>query len=185
MKSLLAGVFVLFLCGAIASALDGFETVKCGTDIPKSLVGKHLSNERLVVIEARHKDLGLKDLGGSELSDRLFLGSWLICGKEYLLIEESRHNDSIVRDVLQIPAHSKSEPEFTGTCQRNNQEVSDAVVAILDNRAGQKKSGPKPRPLLSAKVAWEIDEVNAKFLRVAPDGLRCPVDGIFTEDSIY
>jgi hypothetical protein len=34
-----------------------------------------MSNERVVVVEGRHKELGLKDLGGSEISDRLFLGS--------------------------------------------------------------------------------------------------------------
>jgi hypothetical protein len=75
MKGLLAGCVFLSLCCGTAYALDGFETVRCGTDIPKSLIGKRMSNERVVVVEGRHKELGLKDLGGSEISDRLFLGS--------------------------------------------------------------------------------------------------------------
>jgi hypothetical protein len=109
----------------------------------------------------------------------------LICGNEYLVIEESRHSDSVVRDVLQFPAHSKSEPEFAGTCQRENREVADEIVAVLDNRAGRRVNEPSPRPLLSAKVAREIDEVKARFVKIAPSGLGCPVDGIFTVDSIY
>jgi hypothetical protein len=45
-------------------AVDEFDTIKCGADIPKAMVGKRSSNERVVVIEARHSNLGLKDLGG-------------------------------------------------------------------------------------------------------------------------
>jgi hypothetical protein len=57
-----------------------------------------MSNERVVAIEDRHKDLGLKDLGGTEISDRLFLITWRICGEEYALLEDK----SIVRDVIKF-----------------------------------------------------------------------------------
>ena len=67
-----------------------------------------MPNERVVVIEERHKDLGLKDLGGTEISDRLFLISWRICGEEYALLEDQ----GVVRDVLKFPKHSKDSPNL-------------------------------------------------------------------------
>jgi hypothetical protein len=48
---------------------DGFESVRCGSDVRKALLGRKMSNEKIVVLEERHKDLGLKDLGASEISD--------------------------------------------------------------------------------------------------------------------
>ena len=69
---------VLFGASTFACASDGFGSVHCGADIPKALIGQTTSDERVVVIEKRHADLGLKDLGGSEISDRLFLASWRI-----------------------------------------------------------------------------------------------------------
>src|SRR5689334_18959886 len=82
---------------SVCYAGDGFESVRCGADIRKALLGKKGSNERVVVIEEKHKDLGLKDLGASEISDRLTLISWLICGDEYAVLEDQ---GGIVRDVL-------------------------------------------------------------------------------------
>ena len=67
---------------------DGFDSVRCGSDVGKTLLGRTMSNERVSVLEERHKDLGLIDLGGTEISDRLFLISWRICGQEYVLLEE-------------------------------------------------------------------------------------------------
>jgi hypothetical protein len=69
-----------------ARAVDEFDTIKCGADVPRAMVGKHSSNGRVVVLEARHSKLGLKDLGGMEISDRLFLISWRICGNEYAVL---------------------------------------------------------------------------------------------------
>ena len=47
-----------------------------------------MSNEKIVILEEKHKDLGLKDLGGQDLSGSVFLVSWLICGDEYVLLED-------------------------------------------------------------------------------------------------
>ena len=63
-----------------------------------------MSNEKIVVLEERHKDLELKDLGASEVSDRLTVISWRICGEEYVLLEDK----DLVRDVLKFPTHSKA-----------------------------------------------------------------------------
>ena len=67
-----------------------------------------MSNETIVVLEERHKDLGLKDVGASEISDRLNVISWRICGEEYVLLEDK----DVVRDVLKFPKHSKDSPHL-------------------------------------------------------------------------
>src|SRR5438309_8909115 len=89
-------------CGSSICNADGFDSVRCGSDVRKALVGRTMSNERIVVLEERHKDLGLKDLGASEISDRLTVISWRICGDEYVLLEDQ----DVVRDVLKFPAVS-------------------------------------------------------------------------------
>jgi hypothetical protein len=163
---------LLLFCAGAFRPLDGFSGVRCGSDIPKALIGRFMRNEKAVVIENRHKNLGLKDLGGTEISKGLFSISWRICGQEYMLLEDSH---SVVRDVLSVPEHSKRLPEFIGACQINGTKMSDVIVAILDNEEGMAS--------LSAKVAWKIDGKRARFIKLSTAGLRCPRDGIITEDG--
>lgn len=161
--------FLLF-CGAVHAA-DGFEAVKCGADVPQALIGKKLSNEPVMAIEGRHKDLGLKDLGASEISDNLNSISWQICGNEYMVLEAK----DVVRDVIPFPPHSKSAPAFSGGCELKGQKMKEVMVGVLDNSS--------PGALLSAKQAWKIDEKNAKFVKMPVDGLRCSREGIITADG--
>lgn len=167
--SMLAGNYQL---SANVTAADLFSKTQCDADIPKALIGGHMTNEPVAAIEARHKALGLKDLGGSELTGDLFLSSWLICGNEYLLILDKK---SIVRDVLQFPQHSKASPEFTGSCQVNGKKLPGDIVAVLNNQAGAAN--------LSSKFAWKIDPVKAKFVKLATEGMQCPRSGIITADG--
>jgi hypothetical protein len=162
---------LLVFCAGAVPARDGFSGVRCGSDIPKALIGRFMRNERVVVIENRHKDLGLQDLGGTEISKSVFAISWMICGQEYLLLE----NHSVVRDVLKFPEHSKRYPEFIGLCQINGKEMPGVVVAVLDNEEG--------KATLSAKIAWKIDEKRARFIKLSTEGLRCPRGGIVTQDE--
>lgn len=160
------------LASAQAHALDGFEKVQCGSDIAKALSGQRTSDEPVSAIEARHAALGLKNLGGSEVSDRLFSASWLICGNEFELILDDH---SVVRDALQFPPHSKSSPGFTGACRLKDKKVAGTILAVLKDEAGAE--------MLSAQAAWKIDEKTAKFVKIETDGLRCPRDGIFSVDG--
>jgi hypothetical protein len=152
---------------------DAFSGIRCGSDIPKALTGKRMSNERIADLEERHADLGLKDLGADEISDRLSCISWLICGSEFMLLED----ESFVRDVLKVPPHSKTSPLFIGTCEMNGKESKDIVVAILDN---EKETDANA---LTAKVAWRIDQKKMKFVSVPVEGLRCPRSGVNTSDG--
>jgi hypothetical protein len=174
-------ILAVLFCGE-AWALDEFEGIKCGSDIPKALLGKRSSSQRVAVIERRHKDLGLKDLGGSEVSDSLFLASWLICGKEFELLVNTRKG--LIRDVLPFPSHSASSPAFIGECRVNGNEAPGAVVAVLDNSAGYKaRDGLRAKTLLKAKAAWKIDEAHERFEALSTEGLDCPIGGIITSDG--
>ena len=172
MKKVFGILSAAFLfCGNAACASDGFSSVRCGSDVPKALIGRTMSNERVAAIEARHKDLGLRDLGGSEISDRLFLISWQICGEEYALLEDK----NVVRDVLKFPQHSKDSPAFIGSCRKNGSEISGTIIAVLRNETGAES--------LSATAAWKINEQAARFVEVRTEGLRCPRDGVITVDG--
>jgi len=169
LKRILGFLLPFLLCGNLHAA-DEFEAVKCGSDIAKALIGKRMSNEPVVKTEARHKDLALKDLGADEINDNMNTINWLICGNEYVILESKE----IVRDVLLLPPHSKSAPAFDSICERNGIQMKEVVVGVLKDEPGAQT--------LQAQQAWKIDEKNAKFVKIATDGLRCPRSGIFTED---
>ena len=163
-------VLPLFCTSSICGA-DGFDSVRCGSDVREALLGRTMSNEKIVAIEERHKVLGLKDLGGTEISDRLFLISWRICGEEYALLEDR----SIVRDLLKFPKHSKDPPQFIGGCQLNGHDVPGTAIGVLKNEAGVES--------LPAVIAWKIDDKQMKFVELQTEGLRCSRDGISTADG--
>src|SRR3982751_5972962 len=93
---------------SVFAGSDGFNDIRCGADdVAKALIAEKMSNEKIVDLEKRHEDLGLTDLGATEVSDRLSCMSWLICGSEFMLLQ---HN-LIIRDVIKVPVHSKN-PRF-------------------------------------------------------------------------
>jgi hypothetical protein len=167
-------VFILILalvCGASICDADGFDSVRCGADVRKALLGSTMTNETVSAIEERHKDLELKDLAGTEISDRLFLISWRICGEEYALLEDQ----GVVSDVLKFPKHSKDSPQFIGSCQLNGHDVSGTAIGVLKNENGAE--------ILPAVIAWKIDDKQMKFVTLQTEGLRCSRDGIITADG--
>ena len=167
-------IFILVVplfCGTSICDADGFDSVRCGSDVRNALLGRTMPNERAIVIEERHKDLGLKDLGGTEISDRLFLISWRICGEEYVLLEDQ----DVVRDVLKFPKHSKDSPQFIGSCQLNGHDVPGTAIGVLKNEEGV--------DILPAASAWKIDDKQKKFVKLQTEGLRCARDGIITADG--
>ena len=167
-------IFMIVLplfCGSSVCNADGFDSVRCGSDVRKALIGRKMPNEKIVAIEERHKDLGLKDLGASEISDRLSVISWRICGEEYVLLEDK----DVVRDVLKFPKHSKESPAFIGSCQLNGHEVPGTAIGVLKNENGV--------PILPAMSAWKIDDKQMKFVELKTEGVRCSRDGIITADG--
>jgi hypothetical protein len=187
MKTHLLGLLVpLLLASGAAQARDGFESVWCGSDITRALTGKRISNEPVLALERRHAGLGLKDLGGDEISDQLNSTSWLICEREYILLSDAQ---GVVHDVLPLPPHSRTSPEFAaGTCQANGRPLSGIAVAVLENRAasghrGSSHYSPQDTTLLPAKAAWKIDQMDRRFVALSTNGLYCPRGGIITVDG--
>ncbi|HYX70706.1 MAG TPA: hypothetical protein VE825_16345 [Terriglobales bacterium] len=175
-------LILLIIISGKAWARDPFEGIRCGADIPKSLIGKHDSNEPVAALEERHKDLGLKDLGGTEISDRLFLASWQICGSEYELLVNTK--SGLIRDVLPFPAHSTASPMYIGLCRSDGKQAPGTVVAVLNNSAGYNARDEKlAGTMLKATAAWTIDESKEKFAKQATENLRCPLGGIVTQDG--
>lgn len=171
----------MLLAGA-AHAKDGFESVKCGADVRSALLGRHMSDEPVVQIENRHSDLSLKDLGGDEITDTINSTSWRICGKEYVVTSDSR---GTVRDVLAFPPHSRTAPQFSGTCRANGKTMPDMLIGVLDNRAakGTPHTSAQDETLLPATAAWKVDGKTGKFVAVPTAGLSCPRGAIITEDG--
>jgi hypothetical protein len=158
-------------CMSSVCAADGFDSILCASDVRQALIGRTMSNEKIATLEERHKELGLKDLGGTEISDRLFLISWRICGEEYVLLEDK----DVVRDALKFPKHSKESPQFIGSCQLNGHDVSGTAIGVLKNEQGVE--------IIPAVIAWKIDEKQTKFVKLETEGLRCSRDGIITADG--
>lgn len=149
-------------------ALDGVE---CGSDVRALLVGRTIPNERVSSTEQRYKAIGLKDLGSYEVSDKLSVASWRICGEEYELLQEG----SRVMDVLKFPVHSKAAPEFVGECQIDGKQSTATIIAVLDGSASES--------WLPAKKAWRVDEVRKTFVDLHGANISCPRDGIVTADG--
>ena len=152
----------------------------CGSNVRGALVGRHSRNERVVVTERRHQSIGLKDLGGTEISDTLFLESWLICGNEYDLLVNTRNE--LILDALFFPPHSKDRPEFIGDCESKGQKQPDGFIGVLNNA---KRIPVSANVLLTPTSAWRIDENKREFVQVSIEGLSCSTNGIITVDSYY
>lgn len=158
-----------FLRPAVA---DEFKDVKCGSDIPAAMIGRKSVRMPTVKIENKYRALGLKHLGADELPDQFSSIDWLICGSEFVVLEDRK---DIVRDVLPFPPHSKKTPAFSGSCKLNGRELPDIFVAVLNGEAAG-----DPLPALSA---WKIDLKAGKFVKMPIEGLRCPRSGIYTVDG--
>ena len=161
---------------------DAFSRVRCDGDVVRALVGGRMPDERVAVLEAAHADIRLKDVGGSDVDDDLFLGGWEICGKEYeVLVRRNR-----VEDVLELPAHSRRRPAFLGSCAKRDERL-EHVLAVLDNPApraeGQPRYAVDDTTSLAAIAAWRIDTRTRRLQSLSTDGLRCPRGGIFTRDG--
>jgi hypothetical protein len=174
---------VLFLCTG-AEAKNAFDAVTCNADVAKALIGKSEPNEPVEALEKKYKAIGLKDLGGDEISDTLMAGSWMVCGHEYMVIDDTH---GVIRDAYPVPAHSRRTPEAGSPCNVNGKPSMTTIYAVLDNPTGDPKSAAHystdDNTQLKATAAWTIDEKKAKFATFPTAGLTCPRSSIITADG--
>jgi len=172
MKTIACMLTSIFLSYGQAAIADEFKKVQCGADIPKALIGQRSSNERIVTIESRYRALGLKHLGADETSSQISSINWLICGTEFIVLQ---NRQGAVRDALPFPPHSKRSPAFSAYCQLNGRNLPDVMVGVLNGEAST--------DTLPVLFAWKIDLKRAKFIEAPTDGLRCPRSLIYTVDG--
>jgi hypothetical protein len=158
-------------CGQSAFA-DEFLGLQCGTDIAKAMIGKRTVNAPIVEIEKKYRAIGLKNLGGDEITDNLSSVGSMICGSEYIELIDRK---GVVRDALAFPPHSEVSPAFSGFCQLKGKDLSDVIIAVLD--------GSVAGDLLPVKAGWRIDLKQAKFVAMPGEGMLCPRSGIYTVDG--
>ena len=152
-----------FFCGKSSFASDAFSAIKCGSEISKKLIGRHVNNEKIVDIEARHTRLGLEILGTDDISKVLLAGYWMICGNKYILLKDKKL--MMIHDVIQVPDDPTRLVEFTGQCTVHDKEKSELIFAILNKEDGV--------ATLSAHSAWIVDEKKKVFKKTSTDGMRC------------
>jgi hypothetical protein len=172
LKTLIFAVAAITLAGGQASFADEFAGLKCGVDIPKAMIGKRSTNDKVMALEKKYAAIGLKDLGGDMISDDLNSVNWTICGSEYI---ELVNRKNVVSDVLPLPPHSKAMPGFSGMCQLNGKDLPDVIIAVLDGSSGNK--------MLPVKSAWKIDQKQGKFVALPGEGLLCPKDSVYPSDG--
>ena len=181
MRNTIILIAVLMILAGRCNAKDAFDSVHCGADIPKALIGKASPHERVAAIEKKHSDLGLADEGSEEVSDSVSYIGWKICGRSYHLLESGGK----IRDVL-LADHSRKHPGFLGTCEIAGRPTPFLVFGILDAAAMPESIGhlaPNDKTLLAAVSAWQIDESRPAFIKLETETLKCPVSGIFTLDG--
>lgn len=141
---------------------DEFKDVKCGSEIPKVMIGKHSANGPVLALETTHKDIQLKNEGGESVgeteSDGLSTVWWQICGNRFLVL----YDKDLVRDVLSLPTKSDTVKEVSVVaCKTSGKKVSGSVFVILNGK--------------DLKNAWKIDR-KAGFVSLPTEGLQCPLD---------
>jgi hypothetical protein len=119
-----------------------------------------MPNEKVASIEARHPNLGLKDLGAYEVSDKLFLIIWRICGNQYVLLEQGTR----VKAVLKIPEQFKNSGDAI-ICSPVGDVSSDTIVAV--------PSSVQTKTSIRSQAAWRVDEKKVSFVPVTTKPLDC------------
>ncbi len=145
------------------SAEKSFVGITCKTDIPSALIGRYMPNERVAATEARHKEIGLKDIGAYGIEsegDPWTLISWQICGREYLLLE---HRD-VVMDVLASPLLQGGPQSQVVSCSVDGSRLTGTAVAFASNR--EQLSKP-------VEHAWLINDKTYKFSKVYGKEIVC------------
>ena len=134
----------------------------CAAALEKVLVGRTMSDEPVAKVEARYKSLGVKNLGGYEVSDTLFLGFWQVCGDEFAILQAGAQ----VKAALKTGKHVDGQDSMI--C--HPKDASKGGVYIAAPGATHTKSG------VVAERAWRIDEQSASFTPAMSDALECGTD---------
>ena len=142
----------------------GFEGLTCKADIRSALLGRRMPNGAIASIEAKHKDIGVKNLGAYGMEsdgDPWTLIFWQICGREYLVLERK----GVVRDVLESPLAPGSPQGTIVSCTVAGAELKDTVIAF--------ETASNPKWPKAVKNAWRINDATVTFSKFDGDKTVC------------
>ena len=169
MKSVFLPILVFFFFLQSICVADEFSGITCNSDVTKAVIGKKMTKGRVSDIEATHKNITLKDLGGDGMpEDPFFTISWEICGREYIFLIDQSKNKEIINDVLPIPTDFKQAYRLLpgSSCTRHEKRVKN-IYAFAEQGA----KGTKAK----MKAAWEISRTTMKFTKLSPEEIDCKI----------
>jgi len=156
-KFAISFLFLSLLSNTLLCSGDEFDKVQCNSDIPKAMLGRYSPNSKVVEIERRHKDIGLKALGADDLgtdNEQFSTVYWMICGNRFITIDADNH----IRGVMQLAPKINDASEYTGKCKSNNEEIPEFVFALIENKV--------------IRNAWKIDKKKG-FIKLDTKELEC------------
>lgn len=135
---------IVFLAMALSGNLargaeTWFDGIKCDSKIEAVLIGRAMPNGKVDAIEKKHKSLNLKlnwSDGMEADGDPWTLSSWMICGKEYLLLNRK----NVTKDLLVSPQNLPNHKFTLGTCKSQGKLIPGTSVFFAPT---QDKAGPK------------------------------------------
>lgn len=156
---------VLSSCSTLSFAADThFRGINCKSDLTKLMQGRSFPNEAVNAIEAKHRDLSLESLGSNVIetsNDPINLSSWLVCGREYLLLEKK----AVVRDVLASPfPNAEPQSEISRCVVDGRPDPRMVVWFTLDQNTEKTKL---------ASQAWVVDDKKLKFVKLTAKVIQC------------
>lgn len=156
--------FNMLLSANGVAAEKSFDGVTCKSDIPSALIGRQMPNERVVLTEPRHKDIGLKHLGAYGMEnegDPWTLITWEICGRDYIVLERR----GVVKDVLAAPLPKESLRSQIVSCVADGASKDGTAVAFVS---------VDKQPLRErVQNVWLIDEKKIKFSKIEGEEIMC------------
>lgn len=162
MKTSLAKKLAVIACAtpvlAFAQPPRNFDGLTCQSSIEHDLVGRQMSNEPVVKIEARYKSLDLKDDGADEISDQLNAIFWHICGDQYVLLMKKDR----VQTALKVPEQYRAKDLIP--CEPTDKTRKGYIIAVPG------KPGAKS---IHADAAWVLDEKQGRFVTLDSTKLEC------------
>ncbi len=141
-----------------------FSGITCTDDVAHMLIGRKMPNDRVKLTEARYKGVRLRYLGGDGLEtegDPWFLASWVICDREYLLLQRR----GVVRDVIAAPTTFSGRGYQLLDCVVDGVHLASTVVRFAGNSPVQ-HSG-------AIASAWRIDDGLLRFVPLEGADIRC------------
>lgn len=157
-------VFLAVLSAPTMAADTHFRGITCKSDVAKAMQGRSFPNEPASAIEAKHRDINLESLGDFSIettSDPLKLSSWLVCGREYILLEKK----GVVRDVLMSPYLSAEPQSEISPCMVDGKQESDPLVWFSTDQGKEKTK--------LVTQAWIVDEKKIKFFKLSGKNIQC------------